>query len=230
MLAGLLLLSVASVPASVTLEEAREMSGSELAERLLPGQSHGQIVDVILNGRGLTPPSRSLNQLWLVEQMVPFDAVTCRSHVNRIELQPNNPAANMWIASVPTHVAKVEQYDRLWVPIGGTVTVDSCAASPPQASGFGDGGLGLPQASELVRQARLAFALDGKRRKFRLKCSGERQLCGAEARRTLAAIDWSKLGLVERVSEAGEPLYTDNPAPVDKGWGPSNVQDRKSVV
>lgn len=224
MLSALLLLASAPVQPSITLDEAREMTGQQLAERLLPGQIKQPIVDVILNGRGLTPPSRSLYRLWLVERMVPFDDTTCRSHSYVIDLLPNDPAANMWTTPFPTHPVKVVQYDGLWVPKGVAATIEACAGAPSQASGFGDGGLGLAQASALVRQARSAFSLKTKRSNFQLKCRGRMRVCGANARRTLSEIDWSALGLVEQVDKAGESLSIDDPVLVDKGWGPKYVQ------
>ncbi|HMC91351.1 MAG TPA: hypothetical protein VKI45_02720, partial [Allosphingosinicella sp.] len=137
MIAALLLLLQAAAPdaPTITLAEAKGMSPAAVAARLLPGEKHGPIVDVILNGRGLTPPSENLDRVWLVEQMVPFDATTCRSHVFAIEMRRSDTFAGSGARAAPTHPVEIEQYDHLWVPPKGMATVAACAAAPARASG-----------------------------------------------------------------------------------------------
>jgi hypothetical protein len=221
MIVALLLQAALPAAPTITLAEARSMSPAALAGRLLPGEKHGPIVDAIVNGRGLRPPSASVNRVWLVEQMVPFDATTCRSHVFQIEMGHSDPSAKLWSQSLPTHPVKIEQYDRLWVPPNGAATVPACAAAPAQASGFDDGGLGLAQAATLVQQARAAFKT---RRRLKIRCRGKHDLCGTNPRRTLAGIDWSLLGSVEQVDPKGEPYSLGDPKPEDAAWGPRHVQ------
>ncbi len=199
------------------------MSPSALADRLLANQDHAPVVDAIINGRGLTPPSESVNRVWLVERMVPFNSRICRSHVFNIEMGSSDPAAKPWSQSVSTHPVKIEQYDRLWAPPTAAATTAACAAAPAQASGFYDGGLGLERAADLVEQARTAF-LSNRARSFTVSCRGERDACGKNPRKTLSAIDWSSLGMVEQVTPRGEPYYVGDPSPEDAAWGPSNVQ------
>lgn len=220
-----LLLQVASpaVP-TVTLAEAREMSPSALAARLLPNEQLRPIVDTIINGRGLTPPSQNVNRLWLVEQMVPFDRAVCLSHVYKIEMGPDDPAANAYVTALPTHVVKIEQYGRLWAPPNGVATIAACAAAPAQASGFAENGLGLRQAATLAEQARTTFAFAAKSRNIDISCRGKRGACGKDPRKTLAAIDWTLLGLVEQVTPKGETYYMGDPKPKARAWGPSHVQ------
>lgn len=199
------------------------MSPSALAERLLGDQKHGPMVDAIINGRGLTPPSESVHRIWLVEQMVPFNRHLCRSHVFEIEMENSDPAAKPWSQPVPTHPATIEQYDRLWVPPTAPATPAVCAAAPAQTSGFHDGGLGLESASDLVEQARMAFHSNNLR-SFTVSCRGERGACGKDPRKTLSLIDWSALGEVEKVTPRGEPYSVGDSIPKDAPWGPSNVQ------
>lgn len=199
------------------------MSTAALADRLLSNKDHGPIVDAIINGRGLTPPSESVNRVWLVEQMVPFNAKTCRSHVYELEMGSNDPTAKPYAQPVATHPIKIEQYDRLWVPPSGEANVATCAAAPAQASGFGDGGLGLEEAAALVEQARTTFS-NAKVRGIKVKCRGEHNACGSDPRKALSTIDWSALGSVEQVSASGEPYYIGDVKPQDAAWGPAYVQ------
>ena len=225
MIIAFLLQAASPAVATVTLSEARAMSPSALADRLLPKQEHGPIVDAIVNGRGaLTPPSESVNRVWLVERMVPFDAWTCRSHVYNIEMESSDPVATSWSKAVPTHPTRIEQYDRLWIPKTRKATVATCAAAPAQASGFSDGGLGLGRAASLVEQARKAFAAAARSPKYSIECEGERDACGKSPKSTLAAIDWSSLGVVEQVKANGEPFYGGDSKPVDPAWGPARIQ------
>ena len=225
MIIAFLLQAASPAVATVTLPEAKAMSPSALADRLLPRQEHGPIVDAIINGRGgLTPPSKSVNRVWLVERMVPFDKRLCRSHVFNIEMGSNDPAATSWSSALPTHPTQIEQYDRLWVPKTRKATIAACAAAPAQASGFSDAGLGLGRAASLVEQARRAFAAAARLPTYTVKCEGERDACGKNPRSTLAAIDWSSLGLVEQVKANGEPFYSGDSKPADPAWGPSHVQ------
>ena len=206
---------------SVTLAETKGMSPDALALRLLPDRQHGPMVDAIINGRGLTPPSASVNRVWLVEQMVPFDADVCRSHVFEIEMGSSDPAAKPYAQALPTHPIEIAEYDRLWVPPSGAANVSACAAAPAQASGFHDGGLGLRQAAALVVQARAAFKAAGR---LKIRCRGERGACGLDPRKTLRAIDWSSLGSVEQVDRKGETYSFGDPKPADAAWGPAHVQ------
>jgi len=199
------------------------MSPSALADRLLAGRVHGPIVDAIVNGRGLTPPSESVNRVWLVERMVPFNAKTCRSHVFELEMGSDDPAAKPYAQPIATYPIKIAQYDRLWVPPNGEATIASCAAAPAQASGFGDGGLGLQQAAELVEQARAAFAFPMSSR-LSVKCRGEHHACGRDPKKALSTIDWNALGLVEQVSPRGETYYLGDVKPEDASWGPAYVR------
>jgi len=224
MIIALLLQSASLASPTLTLAEARGMSPSALADRLLPEHEHGPVVDAIINGRGLTPPSESVNRVWLVERMVPFDATVCRSHVFNIEMRPSDAALNPWTNALPTHPVNIEQYDRLWVPPAGAASVPACASAPARASGFSEGGLGLRQAANLVEQARSAFVLATRRRNIPVSCRGERGACRKGARRTLAEIDLSSLGLVEKHSPKGEPYYVGDKEPADAAWGPSHVQ------
>jgi hypothetical protein len=221
-----LLLQAASLAVpTITLPEARTMSPSALGDRLLIGRAHGPIVDAIVNGRGgLTPPSQSVNRIWLVERMVPFDAMLCRSHVFDIEMGASDPAANHYRTSLPSHPVKIGQYDRLWMPAGGKATAANCAAAPPRQSGFGDGGLGLRQAADLVEQARAAVMRGPHEQKFSVDCHSERNACGVNARKTLAAIDWGRLGMVSAVKADGTDYYVGDRKPPDAKWGPSHVQ------
>ncbi|WP_454885090.1 hypothetical protein [Sphingomonas oryzagri] len=224
MIIAMLLQALSLVAPSVTLSEARAMSPSDLAARLLPEKDHGPVVDAIVNGRGgLTPPSQIVDRIWLVEQMVPFDTTICRSHVFNIEMGSDDPAAKPWLNPVPTHPVKVEQYDRLWVPPAGRATVATCAAAPAQASGFSHSGLDLREASNLVEQARSAFSSTGLHRKFTVYCRGQRDACGKDSKMTLAALDWSSLGMVELVTQKGEPYSLGDPNPVEGAPG-SHVQ------
>jgi len=217
--------AAASAPTPISLAEARALSPSALADRLLPGQVHGPMVDAIVNGRGgLTPPSSSVNRVWLVERMVPFDATLCRSHIFHIDMAGDDPAANAWRDAVPTHPVKVDQYDRLWVPPGGKATETSCAAAPARESGFGVGRFSLRQAADLVEQARAAFAPGARADRFRVDCKGDRGACGADPRATLAAIDWSALGFVEEVEPADAAGSVGDPQPKDAPRGRSHVQ------
>jgi len=199
------------------------MSPSALADRLLANQDHGPMVDAIINGRGLTPPSESVRRVWLVERMVPFNSRLCRSHIFNIEMGSSDPAANLWSRPVATHPVKIEQYDRLWSPPTAMATAAACAAAPARTSGFGDGGLGLENAADLVEQARTAF-LSEKARSFSVSCRGERDACGKNPRKTLSAIDWSALGTVEKVAPSGETYDVRDTNPKDASWGPSHVQ------
>jgi hypothetical protein len=224
MITAFLLQAALPTGPTVTLLEARTMSPSALAARLLPELKHGPIVDVIINGRGgLTPSSQSVVRVWLIEQMVPFDATTCRSHVFNVEMKSSDPAAKPRLTPLPTHPAEVEQYDRLWVPPVGKATTVSCAGAPAKASGFGVGGLGLREVADLVEQARTAFARAPRARKFTVSCKGERGACGIDSRKTLAAIDWSSLGFVEQVSPKGKPYYVGDQKPDAAASGPSHV-------
>ncbi len=108
-----ILLQAGSAAPAVTLAEAKAMSPAALADRLLAHTDHGPIVDAIINGRGLTPPSASVNRVWLVELMVPFDARTCRSHVHELDMGSKDPAANPYAQPVVTHPIEIGQYDRL---------------------------------------------------------------------------------------------------------------------
>lgn len=221
MIAALLLQAALPAAPTITLAEANTMSPSALAARLLPERPHRPVVDAIINGRGLTPPSQSVNRVWIVEQMVPYDTKVCRSHVYEIELKPKNPTAKHFVQAVPTQRVKIEEYDRLWVPPTGAATIATCAAAPAKESGFSDGGLGLQQVAALVEQARTAFKAA---QHLRISCRGERDICGESPRRTLAALDWSSLGLVEQVTAEGESYYFGDPKPVDAAWGPAHVQ------
>lgn len=201
------------------------MAPDALAERLLPEREHRPVVDAIINGRGgLTPPSESVDRVWLVERMVPFDATTCRSHVFNIGMGSSDPAAKPWAHALPTHPVKVEQYDRLWVPPSGSATIATCASAPARASGFGDGGLGLRQAAGLVEQARTAFRRADRSQAFTVSCRGENGICGTSPRQTLAAIDWSSLGLVEQIAPTGEHDSDGGPKSVAGKWGPAHVR------
>lgn len=221
----MILALILQAASAVTLSEARAMSPSALAARLLPEQRHGPIVDAIVNGRGgLTPPSRSVNHVWLIEQMVPFDTVICRSHVFDIEMDAGDPAATPYTSALATHPVKVGQYDRLWVPRTGKASKATCAAAPATASGFGDGGFGSRQASNLVEQARAAFALSARQQGFTVTCRGNRDVCGQSARETLAHLNWSLLGSLKQVDKHGEEYYVHDPRPVDAAWGPAHVQ------
>ena len=197
------------------------MSPSGLAARLLPDRPNRPVVDAIVNGRSLTPLSQNVNQVWIVEQMVPFDDRFCRSHVYEIVMRPSNPTANAGAEAVPTQPAKIDEYDRLWVPPSGAATVDACAAAPAKASGFADGGLGLRQAAALVEQARRTFKAA---QRLEISCRGERSVCGKNPRKTLAALDWSLLRFVEQVTSEGESYYLGDPKPMDATWGPAHVQ------
>ena len=221
MIAALLLQAALPAAPTITLAEANTMSPSALAARLLPDRPHRPVVDAIINGRGLTPPTQSVNRVWIVEQMVPYDTSLCRSHVYEIELKPKDPIAKTYAQAVPTQRVKIEGYDRLWVPPTGAATIATCAAAPSKESGFSDGGLGLQQAAALVEQARAAFKAA---QHLRISCRGERDICGKSPRRTLAALDWSSLGLVEQVTAKGESYYVGDPKPVDAAWGPAHVQ------
>lgn len=201
------------------------MSPEALADRLIADRKHGPIVDEIVNGRGgLIPPSESVNRVWLVEQMVPFDATLCRSHVFNIEMDSDDPAAKPYAEAIPTYPLKTEEYDRLWVPPAGEATVATCAAAPARASGFGTGGLGLQQAAALVEQARNAFEPADRRGKFTISCKGKNGVCGSDPRMTLASIGWSALGLVEQVNAQGSPYYVGDRKPADAPWGPAHIQ------
>lgn len=221
---ALIVLAGATAPTAVTLEEAQAMSPSMLAERLLPDTEHGPMVDAIVNGRGLLPPSQGVHRVWLVERMVPYDAKVCRSHVFNIEMGSSAPGASPWTSALPTHPIKVEQYDRLWMPPSGAASADTCAAAPPQESGFGHGGLGLERAAKLAVEARETFARSASRRRLRVSCKGERGVCGVDALTTLAKIDWSMLGTIAQVSPDSEPYHDGEAKPADADWGPSNVQ------
>ncbi len=224
MMLALLLQAGSPLPPSVTLGEAAAMSPTSLAGRLMPDRKLGPIVDVIFNGQGaLTPPSKSLNRLWLVEQMVPFDATLCRSHVFNIEMK-SDPDAKPYVDAVPTHPVKIEEYDRLWVPPTGVATAATCAAAPAQESGFGTGGLSLQQAAALVAQARNAFALAPRPGKIAISCKGDKGACGSNPRKTLAAIDWGTLAFVEQVNSKGDGYYVGDRKPADAPWGPAHVQ------
>ena len=225
MIFALLLQAGSLPPTSVTLAEAQAMSPTALADRLMPDREPRPMVDAIINGRGaLTPPSESVYRLLLVEQMVPFDATLCRSHVFDIDMGSDDPAAKPYAEAVPTHPVKTEEYDRLWVPPTGVATAATCAAAPARASGFGAGGLGLKQAAALVEQARNAFALAARRGGIAVRCKGEKGACGPNARKTLASIDWGSLGLVEQVNPKGDPYYLGDAKPADAPWGPAHVQ------
>jgi hypothetical protein len=220
-----LILQAASPAAStVTLAEARGMSPSALAARLLP-EERSPFVDAIINGRSvLTPPGPSVNRVWLVEQMVPFDATVCRSHLFEIEMGADDPAANLYSTALPTHPVNIEQYDRLWVPPTGVATASACAAAPAEASGFGVGGLGLRQAAAVVEQARTSFALAARHRNVTVSCRSERGACGESPGKTLASIDWSALGVVEQVTPEGERYDIRDPKPADPVWGAPHVR------
>lgn len=197
------------------------MSPSALAARLLPDRAPRPVVDAIINGRGLTPPSESVNRVWIVEQMVPYDTKLCRSHVFEIELKPTDANAKPYAQAVPTQRVNIEEYDRLWVPPNGVATIATCAAAPAKESGFSHGGLGLQQAATLVEQARAAFKVA---QHLKISCRGEGDICGKSPRRTLAALNWSTLGLVEQVTAKGESYYVGDPEPVDAAWGAAHVQ------
>lgn len=218
----LLLQAVSAAPA-ITLAEAQTMSPSALADRLLADRVHGPVVDAIINGGGVPPPSASVNRIWLAEQMVPLNATTCRSHVFEIEMGTSDPTARPYVQPVATHPIKIEQYDRLWVPPRGDANVATCAAAPAHASGFGTGGLGLEQAAALVEQARATFS-NAKDREIKIRCRGEDRKCGNNPRTVLSALDWSALGLVEQVSSSGEPYYMGDVRPRNAAWGPAYVQ------
>jgi hypothetical protein len=221
MIAFLLLQAALPAAPTITLAEANAMSPLALAARLLPERAHRPVVDAIINGRGMTPPSKSVNRVWIIEQMLPFDASICRSHIYKIEMRPSDPAANPWVEAVPTRPVKIEEHDRLWVPPPKAATVAACAAAPAGASGFSDGGLGLRQAAALVQEARAAF----KAQRLKVNCVGEGGACGNSPRETLAAIDWSLLGFVEPIRPKGEPQSVGgDPKPVGPAWGPAHVQ------
>ena len=217
------LLQAAPVAPTVTLSEARTMSPTALAERLLAGKVHGPVVDAIVNGRGLVPPTASVMRVWLVERMVPFNATLCRSHVHEIEMGGSDPKVEPWAQPVPTHPVRIEQHDRLWVPPGGQATMTTCAVAPATASGFQARGLGLEASATVVDQARRAFAPD-RSRAITVTCRGDRGVCGPDPRATLAAIDWRSLGLVEEVSADEEAYYSGDTRPGTKAWGPARVK------
>jgi hypothetical protein len=221
MIAALLLQAALPAAPAITLAEANSMSPSALAARLLPERPHRPVVDAIINGRGLRPPSQSVNRVWIVEQMVPYDTRLCRSHVYEIQLEPRDPTAKHYLQAVPTERVNIAEHDRLWVPPSEAATIATCAAAPAKASGFYDGGLGFQQAAAIVEQARTAFKAA---QHLKISCRGERGICGKSPRRTLAALDWSSLGLVEQVTAEGEPYFVGDPQPVDAAWGPAHVR------
>jgi len=201
------------------------MSPTALADRLMPDRQPVAMVDAIVNGRGgVMPPSESVNRVWLFEQMVPFDATFCRSHIFNIKMGTDDPDARLYVQSVPTHPVEIKEDDRLWVPPTGVANVATCAAAPARESGFATSGFTLSQAAALVEQARDAFASAARGRKITLRCDGEKGACGSTPGKTLASIDWGALGLVERVNWKGEPYYIDGADPVDGPLGPPHVQ------
>ncbi len=109
------------------------------------------------------------------------------------------------------------------MPPSGEANVASCAAAPAQASGFGDGGLGLEEAARLVEQARTTFS-NAKVRGMKVECHGAHNVCESDPRKTLSTIDWSALSSVEHVSASGEPYSIGDVKPQVAAWGPAYVQ------
>ncbi len=200
------------------------MSPEELAERIMPQQEHGDLVEAIINGSGgLIPPRPSVTSVHLREKMVPFNPSLCRSHSFYITMAGLDPDADLWSAALPTYALKVRQIDKLWAPPSGLASSKTCAEAPKGTDGFSSDDFDLKESNVLFEQAREAFRAARQSRKIKVSCRAVRKACGRSPRETLAKLNWSALGTLDKVKSNGEFYYGGEARRADAVWGPSHI-------